>query len=95
MARGSLIKRGKNWTIIYPIGRKQKWEKVGPRKKEAEELLAERLAEIANGTLRELKRIGFSEFADKWLDDYARVRVKESTRESYRSVIEKHLKPCF
>ena len=76
MARGSIVKRGNTYRIVYRVGGKQKWEPGGTRKKDAERLLAKRMAALADGTLRELRRIRFSDFADIWLEDYARISVK-------------------
>ena len=38
------------YVIAYRVGRKQKWETIGPNKKEAERILAQRVSEINNGT---------------------------------------------
>jgi len=35
MARGSIVKRGKIYSIVYYVGTKQKWEAIGPTKREA------------------------------------------------------------
>lgn len=110
MALGSIIKRcpicgnrtkgvcphkEARYAIVYTVGRRQKWETVGPNKHVAERLLAERLAELYSGSYREPKRILFSEFADKWMRDYAWKAVKPSTWETYRVLIDRRLKPVF
>jgi integrase len=77
------------------VGAQQKWETVGNNKKDAERRLLELLAEIHSGAYREPKPILFSEFAEKWLRDYARVTVKPSTLETYRILIAHRLNPAF
>lgn len=97
--RGSVVQRyGKDgsWYIYYqtPEGKKR-WECIGPRKKDAERVLSARLEEIRLGKYRELRKSKFAEFADIWVRDYAKIRVKESTLASYESILSKHLKPRF
>lgn len=93
MARGMIRKRGLVWYIAYPYHGKKKWEAVGPKKKEAERLLAARLEGIRTGTFRELRAITFGQMADKWLE--RKVGIKASTADAYQSIIRVHLKPRF
>jgi len=95
MARGMIRKRERIWYIVYPFEGRKKWERVGPKRREAEKLLASRLEEIRLGKLKELKKIRFNEFVDIWMCDFVAVRTKESTRRSYRSIIDTHLMPRF
>lgn len=102
MARGSIVKRpwkdGKRFTyfIVYQLPNgKQKWEKAGPNKKQAERLLARRTEELYSGKFRELTPATFEEFSAKWLAEYAKPRVKPSTYDGYRRYIENHLNPAF
>ncbi|MFC1799305.1 tyrosine-type recombinase/integrase [Candidatus Eisenbacteria bacterium] len=81
--------------VVYRVHGSQKWEAAGKTKKGAERLKIKREYEITGGTFKELKRICFSEFADKWIEDYASVSVKPSTLKSYRSRIAARLKPHF
>jgi integrase len=74
---------------------KQKWEKAGPTKSEAERLLAARTEELFSGTFRELKQATFAEFAEKWLAEYARPRVKPSTYDGYERYLRSALIPAF
>jgi len=76
MARGSIVKRGKVYSIVYYVGTKQKWEAIGPTKREAEKALAEKLADLHKAPYRELKKVSFQDFAHKWLADYAEGKVK-------------------
>ncbi|MGE0823294.1 MAG: tyrosine-type recombinase/integrase [Candidatus Binatia bacterium] len=95
MARGSIVKRGNTYSIVYPIGKKQKWEKIGSNKREAEKALAARLADLNTAPYRELKKITFNDFASKWLTDYAEGKVKPGTLDHYQRVFRVHLIPYF
>lgn len=95
MARGSIKKRGNTYSIIYRVGGKQKWERVGLSRRDAEEVLVERMNLINKGAYREPKKMSFADFADKWLEDCASVRVKPSTLVRYRRIIRCDLKPAF
>ncbi len=110
MARGSIVKRcpicgnkartscshkEARYAVVYYVGAQQKWETVGNNKKDAERRLLELLAEIHSGAYREPKPICFSEFSDKWLETYARPKVKPSTWATYRIIVQQRLKPAF
>jgi hypothetical protein len=65
-----IVRRGDNWCIRYygPEGR-QRWETIGPNKKEAETVLHQRLYEVRSGhypILRRRTRVTFSTFAEEW-----------------------------
>lgn len=93
VARGSVIKRSGSWYAVYRDGRKQKWEKAGSSKRRAENLLTQRLDELNSGDYQELPQVLFSQFAEKWLKDYAEVNTKASTFRSYTDAIRLHLNP--
>ncbi len=95
MAIGSVQKRSGSWYAVYRTGNRQKWERAGSSKKDAERLLAARMNEIHIGIYRERPRITFSDFAAKWLEDYARISVKQSTYSSYRDMVRLHLNTYF
>ena len=95
MARGSIVKRGRTYSIVYPVGTKQKWEVVGTSKRAAEKALAVRLVELNHGPYRELKKTTFADFAHKWLTTYAEARVKASTLDHYQRIVRVHLIPYF
>ncbi|TFH65667.1 MAG: hypothetical protein E4G91_01635 [Candidatus Zixiibacteriota bacterium] len=84
LAKGSIRKRSDVYYCIYRVGNRQKWEVGGRTKKEAEKLLASRLNELNTGILPEETKILFKDFAATWLEDYARVSVKQSTMDSYQ-----------
>ncbi len=101
--RGSIIKRcrvvdGRKQTIYhirYRIGTKQYSLSIGANKKEAERVLSERVSQIHSGTFSQPSRVLFSEFAKKWLEDYAITTVKPSTYRAYESIITKSVNICL
>ncbi len=95
MARGTIRKRKKIYYAIYPLRGKRKWEAVGPSKREAERVLAERMDAVNKGTHRELPKTTFKEFAEKWLREYCRTAIKPSTLKGYQNWLGKHLVPHF
>ena len=98
--RGSVVKKPNGrYYIVYTVGTKQKWEKVPEpnTKKNSEKLLAQRVTEINRGEYREIKKVTFAEFAERWLSDYVDDpnHIKPSSAEQYRSVFSVHLMPFF
>jgi integrase len=80
--RGTGGKRQKRYRTYY-----------GP-KKDAQRRLAEIIHEVANGTFFEPSRMGFGEFLDYWLE-HTGDGLAAKSRERYRSIIERHLKPAL
>lgn len=96
--RGSIVKKilkngEPSYHYVVWIGDKQIWRGAGSNKKDAERLLAERITEINSGTYTQPQKILFREFAEKWLQDYAFVVVKDSTFRLYRSAVKNHIRP--
>ncbi len=89
MARGSIIKRGKRFYIVYRRHGKQIWRVGGDTKREAEARLR---VELAKNTT--LDNVGFADFADEWLES-AKLRVKPSSFERYQGIVDNHLKPTL
>ena len=77
--------------VCYRVGKRQKSEKIGVNKKDAEKRLIEVLSSINNGTYSKPSDVTFKEFAYKWLADYARSRIKQRTHTTYESIIRTHL----
>jgi integrase len=95
----SVVRRGGKWCIRYygPDGR-QRWETVGPNKKEAETVLHPRLYEVRSGIvpiLRRRSRITFEAHAQEWMTTYAAAHVRISTRSTYEWLLDDHLLPEF
>lgn len=72
---------------------KRRWESAGRYKKDADRLLKMRESEARTGVKPD--DIMFSEFADKWLREYAAAHVKPRTYEYYESAVRVHLGPAF
>jgi len=94
LARGSVVKRGKRYHIIYYVGKKQKWKGSWKTKAQAEKALVETMNKINFGEYKELKEATFSEFAEKFLS-FLKGRVKKSTYDFYRYIIVPYLIPYF
>jgi integrase len=102
VARGSIVKRSSgNYAIVYYIGGKQKWETIGPSRREAERALTARKREVDTGTWREPSSETLASYAERWLSrrDPARVggggrtRLSPSTFEGYRLNLRRHVLP--
>jgi integrase len=101
MARGSIIKRSSgNYAIVYYVDGKQKWETIGPSRREAERALTARKHEVDTGTWREPSSETLTAYAERWLAhrDPARVqggrtRLAPSTFAEYRRALLTHIAP--
>ena len=71
-----------------------RYETVGPDRKEAEQALALKLAEINRGQHREQRDATFLEFASEWFANH-RAHLKPATVVDYRLTLERHLLPYF
>jgi integrase len=93
--RGSIQKKGKIYYAVISLNGKRKWIRGGPRKKDAERELNGHLGEVQSGTYRELPKMTFREFTEKWLHDYADVFIKPSTKSTWTDIINRLLLPVF
>ena len=102
MARGSIVKRSSgNYAIVYYVGGKQKWETIGPSRREAERALTARKREVDTGTWREPSSETLASYAERWLahrdpariDGGGRTRLSPSTFEGYRLNLGRHVLP--
>jgi integrase len=101
MARGSIIKRASgNYAIVYYVDGKQRWETIGPSRREAERALTARKREVDTGTWREPSSETLTSYAERWLAhrDPARVtagraRLSPSTFEGYKTNLRVHVLP--
>ena len=88
-------KHGSVYQIRWRInGGETASEITGPDRREAEEAVALKLAEINRGTYRERHEATFIEFASKWFADH-RTRLRPSGVERVRIDLEVHLVPFF
>jgi hypothetical protein len=101
MARGSIVKRRSgNYAIVYYVDGKQRWETIGPSRREAERALTARKREVDTGAWREPSSETLATYAERWLAhrDPARVqsgrtRLAPSTFAEYRRSLLSHVLP--
>jgi integrase len=102
MARGSIVKRRSgNYAIVYYVGGRQKWETIGPSRREAERALTARKLEVDTGTWREPSSETLASYAERWLDRHdpargargGRSRLSPATFELYRLNLANHALP--
>jgi integrase len=106
--RGHIRKRYKDtWNIILDVGYQfdpetgkqrqvQKWFTVQGTKRDAEKKLAELLHDLHRSQYVEPSRMTLAEWLSEWLDTTINPPNKRlRTYETYKSVIERHLKPAL
>ena len=102
MARGSIVKRSSgNYAIVYYVDGKQRWETIGPSRREAERALTARKREVDTGTWREPSSETLAAYAERWLSrrdptrigGTGRTRLSPSTFEGYRLNLRRHVLP--
>jgi integrase len=102
MARGSIVKRPSgNYAIVHYVNGKQKWETIGPSRREAERALTARKREVDTGTWREPSSETLAAYAERWLErrnparvgGTGRTRLAPSTFEGYRLNLRRHVVP--
>jgi integrase len=76
-------------------GKRRKWFRGGPTRKDAERVLSEKLTEIHQGTYRETPKIAFQEFAELWIKNHGEAKLKPSTLSGYTAIIRKLLIPAW
>ncbi len=101
---GCLLKRGKGWAIrwrekeIAPDGtarRALRYETLGPMsRKDAADILAQRLAAAGSSRAPVRSRVAFRTFASEW-QAHVMPMYKHSTQKNHRHILEKHLLPRF
>lgn len=103
--RGHLVKRYKgSWSIVLDLDRRkdpetgelkrvQKWFSYKGTKQKAEERLSELLHRYHQNEVLEPSKILLSEWLDRWIDTAVKPVRALRTYETYRSIIDKHLKP--
>jgi integrase len=92
-----LMKRGAVWYIRYSFQGKDKWEAIGPSKRQAELVLGKRKLEIKEGeyfsTPKGLKW-SYGQLLDRYLE-YSRITKKPSTHQRTDCVFSKPLREAF
>ncbi len=98
---GQIIKRGESWLVRVFLGRdtngKRKYfnKTIHGTKKDAQKYLTAKLREKDLGVFIEPASIGLSEYLDRWLEEVAKPRLRESTFASYESILKNYIKPTL
>ncbi len=98
--RGTVIQRGKGWSICYYIGKDehgkwlQRWESGFPAKKEAQRVLRTRIDMVENSFSNNLSRSTVAGYLNYWLKVYCEPKLAANTINGYRTNIEKHAAKC-
>lgn len=100
MAQGSIIQRGKTYSVKVPYKDPAdgKWKSVwrtAPSKRQAERLRTELLAEIDKGGYRKPTKETVADYLQFWLVNYARQRLTPKSYERYESVVRIHIAPSI
>ncbi|MCL6445687.1 MAG: site-specific integrase [Alicyclobacillus sp.] len=96
--RGSVVKRGHKWAIVFDVGRdengkrKQKWISGFASKKEAEAELAKQISQVTSGQYVPPTDQTVADFLADWARD-KQAKVKPTTWRTYSSKIEYHILP--
>jgi len=107
--KGYTTKKGKAWYVVLDLGRDdegkrmQKWVSVRKElkllkpatKRQAEELLINLLKDLQDGTYFEPAEITLQEYLAKWLQEYCKPNLKQTTFDSYESFVRLHLTPTL
>lgn len=105
--RGHIFQRSEgSWTIVLDIGRKvdpatgklkriQKWKTVRGTKKEAQAELTNMLHNLSRGQVISPSRMTLGEWLDEWMKSAIQPHKRLRTYETYRSVVDRHLKPVL
>ena len=99
--RGSVVKRGKTYSIVYDVGtradgrRQQKWVGGFKTRKDAERALASSVSEIENSFVRQQEYCSLGVYLLEWLENYCVPRLAQNTVNGYRVNIEKHIIPTL
>lgn len=99
--KGHIRQRGKDtWAIVLYLGmeqgkKRQKWVTVHGTKKDAERELRRLLHEMDTGSFVEPSKLTVGEYLERWLNEYASVRVAPLTLRRYQIVVRDHLIPLL
>jgi integrase len=97
--RGSIVKRGKTYSIVYycvnpKTGEKeQKWEGGYITKPIAQKALTKKVNDINNGNYIALDKITLEEYLKDWMEVFVTPRLKQTTVDGYQRNITKHVIP--
>jgi integrase len=96
---GQIVKRGENtWYVRIFLGRdangKRKYfnKTIHGTKKDAQKYLTAKTREKDLGVFIEPASMPLNEFLDRWLDEIAKPRIRESTYSSYDSILRNYVR---
>lgn len=92
--RGSIVKKGDRYYVVYYVGGKHRWKAAGTKKKDAERMLTEIVRQVQIGEYRDPRPITFGEISEKWME-YAEHQLKPATLSLYRTLLNVHILPEF
>lgn len=86
--------KGNTWRLEYQLdGEKYSKNVTANSPREANKLLTLFVAEIENGTFEKKNTIRFTDFAQTWLDEYARPNLKQNTVDIYKDMLNSKILP--
>ena len=99
--KGHIYQRSKgSWTIVYDLPmdavtgkRRQKSQTVKGTKRDAERALREVLLSLEQGSYVKPNKLTLGEWLDQWCESFVVMNTTPRTYVSYRSIIDRHLKP--
>ncbi len=98
----AIRKRGKNtWEITINAGHDEKGKRIRQyhsfkgTKALAEQKHRELLIAIDRGIPITTDKINYTEWANRWLDEYVTVNLRQMTKERYERAIRKHIIPVL
>lgn len=99
---GSIYKRpdgswaGQVSTGYDPVtGKRKRKSFYGQTRREVADKVSQALRDMRNGLAVEPVRCTFGEWLDKWLERYKKPQLRQSTYESYESIIRAYIKPSL
>lgn len=96
---GSIYQRGDGkWTASITVGINANGRRVrkvvyGATKKEVQDKLTSLQGQKLDGMLIDSSKQTLAEFLTRWLEDVARLKLRASTFENYRAIVENHVSP--
>jgi integrase len=92
--RKNLIRRDNGWTAHIRVGGTQRWQTFHTEA-EATQWLEKMRSLRGGGRSSEWTNPKFADYARRWLDEDAALRVRPATLARYRQLVEHHLNPQF
>ena len=98
---GSIVQRGRRWAVVRSLGRnpetgkyRQRWFYF-PTKEEAKQFQLSLAGHVKAGGSPPPAKFRVDDLFQRWLHDYAEMKVAPTTLRSYRETIEGHLSPAL